>query len=177
MIRRVLLTGALFIFASALLFCAGTKKKKVVVGGGTQESTATKIVEDFDPESLGEYELSQDLLKETKVDVADIDQILKGGGKADSLRAVQVPGYRVQLISTRDEEEARAIRQNALLTFDENVYLRFDDPYYKVRIGDFISRYKAEELQKKAVEKGFLEAWVVRANVLTRPESKEKEEE
>ena len=79
-------------------------------------------------------------------------------------------GYRVQLISTRDGEEARAVKRDAVLSFEENVYVAFDNPYYKVRIGDCNSRFAAEILQEKAVEKGFVEAWVVRTQVYKEPQ-------
>jgi len=76
-----------------------------------------------------------------------------------------VLGYRVQIISTPFEEVAREVRNEALLKFEEPVYMVFDAPYYKVRIGDCVSRFDAEELQQKAIEKGFAQAWVVRTMV------------
>lgn len=77
----------------------------------------------------------------------------------------EIDGYRVQLISTRDEEEARAVLRNAVLSFDEKVYREFHDPYYKIRVGDFRSRYEAVLLQEKAISMGFTEAWVVRSKI------------
>ncbi|MDZ7296167.1 MAG: SPOR domain-containing protein, partial [candidate division KSB1 bacterium] len=80
-----------------------------------------------------------------------------------------VLGYRVQIVSTPFEEVAREVRKEALLKFEEPVYMVFDAPYYKVRVGDCISRFEAEELQQKAMEKGFGQAWVVRTLVSASP--------
>jgi hypothetical protein len=96
----------------------------------------------------------------------NIKQFLKGENQPDSSVAMKkIAGFRVQLASTRNEEEARAIKRGALLDFEDNVYLTFDNPYYKVRLGDFISRYEANDLQELAIEKGYMEAWVVRTFV------------
>jgi len=72
-----------------------------------------------------------------------------------------ISGYRVQLIETDDREAALDARNLALLRFAENVYLIFEPPLYKVRVGDFSSRDKAQRLQDEAIQKGFKRAWVV----------------
>ena len=89
-----------------------------------------------------------------------------------------VLGYRVQICATPDEQEARSYLHEALLKFpDRGVYLTFDSPYYKVRVGDCKSRYEAEELQKLVQKNGFPDAWVVRTKVYANPEAAKKAEE
>ncbi len=131
---------------------------------------AVEIVEDFDPMSLGDYELDFEAAKPRLSSAEDIEKLLGGGRATDTSQVQMTTGYRVQLISTRDGEEARSVKRDAVLAFEENVYVAFDNPYYKVRIGDCSSRYEAEILQEKAVEKGFVEAWVVRTQVFTAPQ-------
>jgi hypothetical protein len=149
--------------------------------GGTQPSVNTddgvRIVEqpkdsewneDFDPLSLGDGRVDIDSQKRSD-DVVDIDQILRSGaGDTTSARA-QIRGFRVQLISTRTEEEARSVMRNAAISFNQPVYREYDNPYYKIRVGDFLSRYEASNVQAEAIELGFHEAWVVRAMVWDRP--------
>lgn len=77
-----------------------------------------------------------------------------------------VNGFRVQLIQTSDREEADEIQDLAILRFREEVYRVFEAPYYKVRIGDFTDWHDAEELQKRAKQKGFQDAWVVGDRVM-----------
>ncbi len=143
-------------------FCASSQNgsRQTVKTGDHQ-----KIIEDFDPGTLGDYR--QDEREENEsAQVFDIDKFLQGTAMQELGGATQVPGYRIQLVSTRDESEARIIKQEALLKFDVEVYTIFDNPYYKVRVGNCISRLEAEALQQKAIEEDFLDAWVVKTMVV-----------
>ena len=125
--------------------------------------------EDFDPMTLGDYALDIEGRKASD-DAADIDQLLRGGAAADTaVQRSQIRGFRVQLISTRNEEEARAVMRNAAISFSEPTYREYDNPYYKIRVGDFKSRYEASLVQEQAIELGFHEAWVVRAMIWDGP--------
>ncbi|MBC7188524.1 MAG: SPOR domain-containing protein [Calditrichaeota bacterium] len=123
------------------------------------------VVEDWDPASLKESEpaipVPEGAARSGGGVVAQTEPTGAEAGAQPSL----LPGYRVQIISTPFEEVAREVRKEALLKFEEPVYMVFDAPYYKVRVGDCLSRFEAEELQQKAIEKGFGQAWVVRTMV------------
>lgn len=124
--------------------------------------------EDFDPLSLGDARI--EIESQTRADdVMDIDQILRSGAGDTTAERTQIRGFRVQLISTRTEEEARSVMRNAVISFNQPVYREYDNPYYKIRVGDFLSRYEASKVQAEAIELGFHEAWVVRAMVWDRP--------
>jgi hypothetical protein len=152
-------------------YCLGQQKSEKSNLPGEKTKPMTEIIEDFAPMTLGDYDVDIEPGYTQKSAAADLDQLLKGGGESDSSSQSQmVTGYRVQLVSTRDGDEARAVKRDAFLSFEENVYVTFDDPYYKVRLGDFQSRYDAEILQEKAMEKGFVEAWVVRTQVFIQPQ-------
>jgi len=158
-----------------LFFCAGQKKIVQQHEPTEKKNTHPELVEDFDPMTLGDYDFKISSDSQAASGVLDIDKFLQGGKNIDSSKVQEkVPGYRVQIVSTRDEAEARAIKRDALFIFDEGVYLTFDDPYYKVRIGDAISRFDANDLQGVAVDKGFLEAWVVRSMVYSNAQKREK---
>ena len=79
----------------------------------------------------------------------------------------EIPGFRVQIFVSRDEFETRQIEEQALMSFDESVYLIFDSPNYKIRVGDCRSRSEANELRQRAVGLGYKDAWVVQCKVLT----------
>ncbi|NIA28890.1 MAG: hypothetical protein GWP06_03120 [Actinobacteria bacterium] len=164
--------------AGNMLFCAG--QKKIVQQHEKPEKIKAnpELIEDFDPMTLGDYDFQISSKSQGETGVLDIDKFLQGGKNNDSSRVEEkVPGYRVQIISTRDEAEARAVKRDALFIFDEGVYLTFDDPYYKVRVGDAVSRFDANDLQEVAVSKGYLEAWVVRSEVYSNPQKRMQEAE
>jgi len=80
---------------------------------------------------------------------------------------VELPGYRVQLFVTNEEFDARAVEEEALLQFDAAVYLSFDSPNYKIRVGDCKTRVEANELRQVAGKLGYRDAWVVQCKILT----------
>ena len=45
------------------------------------------------------------------------------------------------------------------------MYLDYEVPYYKVRVGSFGSREEAEEYQQRAKAAGYRNAWVVMVNL------------
>ena len=148
-----------------LLSCAGpsTMRQQSSYREPSQKKQ-NKLDESFDPMSLSDYE-KQIVApkKQSKVETVHIDELLKKQVTADALNEEKkVSGYRVQLISTRDEKEAHAVMREAILTLEYRVYRTFDDPYYKVRVGDFVSRMRADEVRERAIQNDFLEAWVVR---------------
>jgi hypothetical protein len=168
MIKHYYRISILGLSAGVLLFChcAGSKQESTEKSEtASTPPVLTEIIEDFDPATLGDYDIDETKPAPSSEGPVRIEDILKGSSQRDSVDTRPQSGYRVQIMSTRDEEEARAVRRDAILKFKENVYLMFDDPYYKVRVGDCISRFAADKLQEAAIAKGFLEAWVIRTNV------------
>ncbi len=80
---------------------------------------------------------------------------------------VEMPGFRVQIFVTKEEFEARLVEEEALLQFDESVYLSFDSPNYKIRVGDCKTRAKANKLRQTVVKSGYKDAWVVQCKILS----------
>ncbi|MBN1465339.1 SPOR domain-containing protein [candidate division KSB1 bacterium] len=162
---------SVFAVSTALFICCGGSKPTVNIDQDMQEThsqMSERWNEEFDPMTLGDYKLDIDVTNKADK-VVDIDQLLRSGEESkDTDTRSQIQGFRVQLISTRNEEEARAVMRNAIISFDEPAYREYDNPYYKIRVGDFKSRYEASKVQEKAVEMGFHEAWVVRAMIWDR---------
>lgn len=81
-----------------------------------------------------------------------------------------IPGFRVQLTSTQDLLEAIDARSKAdTLLNNYDVYIIYDSPYYKVRAGDFRTRYEASQAANYIASHGFPDAWSVPDNVLKNP--------
>jgi len=84
-----------------------------------------------------------------------------------------IPGFRIQVILTQDIDQAMAVRDSLTTQFeDELVYVVYDAPYYKIRIGNYADRALANPLLRKLKHLGFDEAWVVPDNVLKNPPPK-----
>jgi len=82
----------------------------------------------------------------------------------DSVKSVS-EGYRVQVLATRYFERADSLAVIMKNTVSDSVYVDFEAPNYKVRIGDFIDRESAESLQKDLVQMGYNSAWVLRTRI------------
>jgi hypothetical protein len=82
----------------------------------------------------------------------------------DSVQSVS-EGYRVQVLATRYFERADSLAVIMKNTVSDSVYVDFEAPNYKVRIGDFIDRNSAESLQQDLVKMGYNSAWILRTRI------------
>ena len=82
----------------------------------------------------------------------------------DSVQSV-IEGYRVQVLATRYFERADSFAIIMKNTVSDSVYVDFETPNYKVRIGDFIKRESAESLQQDLVQMGYNSAWILRSRI------------
>ncbi|MEX0773507.1 MAG: SPOR domain-containing protein [Balneolales bacterium] len=76
-------------------------------------------------------------------------------------------GFRVQIISTRDLSEAESVEAEFLTWMREEdisprheSYIRFRQPYYRLHLGNFLSRAEAIEFSR-VVREDYPNAWVV----------------
>jgi len=73
--------------------------------------------------------------------------------------------FRVQLFTSKYYFEARKALAVAEEIFDQPVYLDYEVPYFKIRVGNFGNRDEAEMYQQKTREAGYGSAWVVVVNL------------
>lgn len=86
------------------------------------------------------------------------------GHQQDSVVVESEPalGYRIQIFATGSIDDANAMRQTAIQRLPEDsVYIVFDPPVYKVRVGDFRTRVDANQRLGVISALGFADAWVV----------------
>jgi hypothetical protein len=89
----------------------------------------------------------------------------------DSLAMVEetVLGFRIQVLSTSNVDDAEQERMQAQQLFlNDTVYVVYDPPVYKVRVGDFPNRLEANGRLPDVQERGYRDAWVVPDNVVSR---------
>jgi hypothetical protein len=81
-----------------------------------------------------------------------------------------VAGFRVQLLSSEDIDEARTKKAEAESLFpNEWIYMVYDPPTYKIRAGNFVARFEADRFLKQAIERGYKNAWIVPEKVFKNP--------
>jgi len=143
-----------------------------------EESTKTGIInENYNPSLFDENELKiqKTISPDSKSD--NIDDLLLQSPVEEPLPE-ETDGFRVQICAVADEIKAKQVQRDAIMQFlNEEVYLDYHAPYYKVRIGNCLTRYEAEQLQQLVIKKGFADAWVVRTIVKTNLKKDETSQE
>lgn len=72
--------------------------------------------------------------------------------------------YRIQLFTSKEYGPAFREQIIAQEVFDKRVWLDYEVPYYKVRVGNFFNRSEADRYLPAAREAGYKTAWVVKVN-------------
>jgi hypothetical protein len=152
------------LFAFILAFAGCSHKPPAIPQNAPKDTTYARQNESFDPLSVKEEDTMKLPDSRLKSGSGSGGKSSGKSGSAPSTR--EAAGFRVQLIASDQESEARALEQQALLDFKETVYLTFDPPNYKVRLGDCQTRANANELREKAIRLGYDNAWVVQCRVI-----------
>lgn len=75
-------------------------------------------------------------------------------------------GFRVQVMSIDDIDEANLVRAEIYeKTNRKEVYIIFEPPFYKVKVGDFTSKPDADNLRFKLNQLGYTESKVVQETI------------
>ncbi|MBC8183091.1 SPOR domain-containing protein [candidate division KSB1 bacterium] len=164
--RKIILLFVSLILMVILFGCSSTGQMvKPNKNTEVRERKTGIINENFDLSVLDENELDlkKTISPESKSD--NIDDLLLQTPDEQPLPE-EVDGFRIQICAVSDEEKAKQVQRDAIFQFiNEEVYLDYHAPYYKVRIGNCLTRYEAEQLQQTVIKQGFADAWVVRAKV------------
>lgn len=78
-----------------------------------------------------------------------------------------IPGFRVQVLFTQDFDQANQVKEEVDRQIpDEWVYIVYDSPYYKVRVGNYTEKGLANPMIRQLHKLGYKDAWVVPDYVL-----------
>ena len=156
-----------------LVSCASSSKIQTGTDSGDRKPSG-KYDESFDPMTLDDDDIvinkeENDSQIKQPEEKTSIDQ--------DTKKVVmhEVKGYRVQILATQGIEAATLQQQKAVDRFSDHgykVYLIYEAPLYRLRIGDAITRKDADIIRDLAKERGYDEAFIVRSKVMA-PESKD----
>lgn len=132
------------------------------------------------PEELGRYdplESSQD--RQVVPTAYPSDQPINAGGSRqetgdeatgddtgylninEQIDTLNNQAFRVQILTTKVYGEGRTALRVAEEIFDRPVFMDYEVPYFKLRVGNFAEREAAENYQQRARAAGYTNAWVV----------------
>jgi hypothetical protein len=162
-----MITAVYFLLAG----CSASTGSRYETKDETKTETSTEvteeIAEDFD---ISPYKTEIDIeappLQTDKLP-ADVWYEYEATSASQGRRIIgTTDGYRVQVLSTDDLDEANRIRSEIYIkTNRKEVYVTFEPPFYKVKVGDFTSKAEAGDLRFKLSQLGYTEAKVVQETV------------
>ncbi|OGJ85015.1 MAG: hypothetical protein A2268_13745 [Candidatus Raymondbacteria bacterium RifOxyA12_full_50_37] len=77
-----------------------------------------------------------------------------------------VNGFRIQVYATTDFKEAERKKEDLQLGIEDRVYVVYEAPFYKIRVGNFETEAKVKDLKKTLGEMGY-ETWIVPSKIRT----------
>ena len=86
----------------------------------------------------------------------------------DSIKQLKLKineGYRIQIFESTVASIALAEAKRFQNILGDSVYIDFEAPLYKLRIGNFVERKKAERAIESIERLGAKDAWIVRAKI------------
>ena len=116
---------------------------------------------DFNPNKLNDPELDWPI----------IFNVINAEGKKNDNETIRdstffvVEGFRIQLLATQDRFNAEKFKSELEKIYKNKIYIIFEAPNYKVRVGDFINRKSAEEMRLNLSKKGYTTAWIIRSKI------------
>jgi septal ring-binding cell division protein DamX len=80
-----------------------------------------------------------------------------------------VQGFRIQIFASSRIDDANLAKQTALqLITTDSLYIVYDPPVYKVRVGDYLTRLEANRALSSIVQRGYPDAWIVTDRIIQR---------
>lgn len=87
--------------------------------------------------------------KDPRIDILSAKQAEINKKAAMLERSTNTPGYRIQVINTNNRDEANTVKAEMLRRFpDQKVYLLYQAPNFRVRIGNFLTQKEGATLRK-----------------------------
>ncbi len=79
--------------------------------------------------------------------------------------------YQVQVLTTEDAKEAEQKKKELEQIFGIGVLIVYNQPYFKLRTGNFTDTESAGELKRRLLEMGYEGVWIVETKVLVKKKS------
>lgn len=73
-----------------------------------------------------------------------------------------IPGYRIQIHFSNEREKAKEVKTKFLTKYpDMGAYESYEQPNFRIRVGDFRTKLEAQAQLKELIQNGFSSAFVV----------------
>lgn len=130
----------IFTVITSIFFCLGSF---YVHAQQINESAFTFSAKTDKPATQGSQ--SSQVIQDPRINLLIRKQIY-----INTLALHNIPGFRVQVISTMNRGRAMETKARLMQLFPQYpTYLSYQSPYFRVRIGDFRARNDAEQLQEQ----------------------------
>lgn len=138
-----------------------------------RDDSRTRAEREFDPLSLDEENpiVTESALQEEEIP-AERETFHPPTSEEEGGRTRRL-GYRIQIYASTAMDLAQQAAREAQGRMNEKVYVEFDAPYYKVRLGDCATSEEAQLLREQAIRVGYENAWVVRTAISADEESRD----
>ncbi len=112
--------------------------------------------------------------------VQDYSQMYVGDARIDSLLRLSteqnkkfptIPGYRIQIYKGSGNDalnDANVVRDKFMAKYNIPAYITFNEPYYRVRVGDFRTRIEAIKFLQR-IKRAYPLAWEIQDEVNFNP--------
>ena len=99
-----------------------------------------------------------------------INNVLPGDNAIDSILSADTvhwvtDGFRVQVLASNSMTKTDSLSIILNSTLEDSVYVVYETPNYKVRIGDYVIREDADKMRKNLHKMGYRSAWVIRTRI------------
>jgi cell division septation protein DedD len=131
---------------------------KIQAGNNSTPAEAKQLRDDIRAQGYPEAYVIR-----TQIEVTDTRPQIK--------KPVKTRGFRLQVFSASTRQAAEDARNRAKQHLSrDDVFIDFDPPYFKVRVGNFKTRKEAEKLLKTAQKQGYETPFVVETQIQTSPQ-------
>jgi hypothetical protein len=167
LLSSIILVLTVLLLAGCSASTGSRYEKKEVVNVDNTEGNNEQITEDFDITPYKtEIELETEPLPTGQLPLDVWYQYDENAIDSQKNIVGTTDGYRVQVIATDNIDEANQIRSEIYSkTTKKAVYVNFEPPFYKVKVGDFTSNSDANDLKFMLNQLGYKEARVVQETV------------
>lgn len=87
-------------------------------------------------------------------------------------------GFRIQVFASAKIDEANAARRLVAERFPaDSIYMVYDPPVYKIRVGNYRTRLEASRRLPAIVEQGYPDAWIVADRIVQRTAVESRDQE
>ena len=168
---KILLFAGIVLLAALITGCSSTKQNLAEEKSKSEQPKEKILLLSEYEGTLNPVEFDREIEAAQKVRGTEQKQQNPLEIPKDSM-AVQeevVQGFRIQIFSSSNMDEAILMKNLALEKFaGDSVYVVYDAPVYKVRVGDFVNRYEANQRLPEFVDKGYRDAWIVPDRIIQR---------